>query len=257
MASNLPGMTEVAAMPHAGAGVDMPQPSSLKVVQDTLSLRDRTTAVLRDAILTMRFKPGQRIVERQLCVETGVSRTCIRESMRQLEAEGLVRREHNKGIFVSSITPMEAAEIYEVRKILEPRMMEKMSGYIDPHFVQAMKTALRRAESRIMEPMNYVEAIGDLIKVLWSGYNNDTAKSLLTSIFDRISYIRIILSFSTSVEQKVETIRILENVIDAIDRRDISAAQEQYIHYLARAQDTVIQIIETNTVADTIWPAVG
>ena len=158
----------------------MPQPSSLKVVQDTLSLRDRTTAVLRNAILTMQFKPGQRIIERQLCVETGVSRTCIRESMRHLEAEGLVRREHNRGIFVSSITPTEAAEIYEVRKILEPKMMEKMIGNIDPRFVQTMKAELRRAESCITLPMEYVAAIGDVIKILWSGYNNDTAKNLLS-----------------------------------------------------------------------------
>jgi GntR family transcriptional regulator, trigonelline degradation regulator len=235
----------------------MPQPSSLKVVQDTLSLRDRTTAVLRNAILTMRFKPGQRIVERQLCIETGVSRTCIRESMRHLEAEGLVRREHNKGIFVSSITPTEAAEIYEVRKILEPKMMEKMIGNIDPQFGQTMKTALRRAESCITMPMEYVAAIGDVIKILWSGYNNDTAKNLLSSIFDRISYIRIILSFSTTAEQKIDTIKILEGVIDAIDRRDTVAAQERYIHYLSRAEYTVIQIIESNTEADTLWPAVG
>lgn len=235
----------------------MPQTSSLKVVQDTLSLRDRTTAVLRNAILTMRFKPGQRIVERQLCIETGVSRTCIRESMRHLEAEGLVRREHNKGIFVSSITPTEAAEIYEVRKILEPKMMEKMIDNIDPQFGQIMKTALRRAESRITMPMEYVAAIGDVIKILWSGYNNDTAKNLLSSIFDRISYIRIILSFSTTTEQKIETIKILEGVIDAICCRDTVAAQERYIRYLSRAEYTVIQIIESNTEADTLSHAVG
>jgi len=235
----------------------MPQPSSLKVVQDTLSLRDRTTAVLRNAILTMRFKPGQRIVERQLCVETGVSRTCIRESMRHLEAEGLVRREHNKGIFVSSITPAEAAEIYEVRMILEPKMMEKMIGNIDPRFVQTMRTALRQAESRITAPMEYVAAIGDVIRILWSGYDNDTAKKLLSSIFDRISYIRVILSLSTTAEQKIETIKILEAVTDAISLRDTTSAQERYIHYLSRARDTVIQIIESNTEANSPWPAVG
>ncbi len=231
--------------------------SSLKVVQDTLSLRDRTTVVLRNAILTMRFKPGQRIVERQLCVETGVSRTCIRESMRHLEAEGLVRREHNRGIFVSSITPREAAEIYEVRKILETQMMKKMVGNIDPQFIQTMRIALRRAESCMLLPMEYVAAVGDLIKILWSSYDNDTANSLLSSLFDRISYIRIVLSFSTTVEQKIETIKILESVIDAISCGDTVAAQKRYIYYLSRAQRTVIDIIESNTEASIPLSAVG
>lgn len=235
----------------------MPQSSSLKVIQDTLSLRERTTAVLRNAILTMQFKPGQRLVERQLCIETGVSRTCIRESMRHLEAEGLVRREHNKGIFVSSITPTEAAEIYEVRKILEIKMMEKMIAHIDSKFVNTMEAALRRAEACTEKPMEYVSAIGDVIKILWSGYNNNTAQNLLSSIFDRISYIRIILSFSTIAEQKIETIKILESVIEAIRRRDVAAAQERYIHYLTRAQNTVIHIIESNTESDAPWSAAG
>ena len=65
------------------------------------------------------------------------------------------------------------------------------------------------------------------------------------------------LSFSTSAEQKIETIQILEGVIDAISRRDGPAAQEQYIHYLSRAQNTVIEIIESNTEVDTGWPAVS
>lgn len=136
---------------------------SLRVVQDKVSLRERTTAVLRSAILTMRFKPGERLVERQLCLETGVSRTCIRESMRHLEAEGLVRREHNKGVFVSSITVTEASEIYEVRRILEAKMLEKMIRRLDSDIVGRLEAALRRAEGCIGSPIEYVSAIGDLI----------------------------------------------------------------------------------------------
>ena len=75
----------------------------IQIDRHTPSLRERTTAALREAILQLHFKPGQRLVERQLCAETGVSRTCIRESLRQLEAEGLVDRAQNKGMFVAPI----------------------------------------------------------------------------------------------------------------------------------------------------------
>lgn len=221
------------------------QPSgSLKVVQERLSLRERTTAVLRNAILTMRFKPGERLVERQLCVETGVSRTCVRESMRHLEAEGLVRREHNKGIFVASITTAEAAEIYEVRRILETKMLEKMIVGVDLKVVADIAAALRKAEAVMDQPTNYVSAIGELIASLWSGYGNGVAQQLLRSMFDRISYIRVVLGFSTTPEQKSETIRILTGVLEAIERRDVAAAQERYAHYLSRAEATAVGIIE-------------
>lgn len=219
---------------------------SLRVIQEKVSLRERTTAVLRNAILTMRFKPGERLVERQLCLETGVSRTCIRESMRHLEAEGLVRREHNKGVVVSSITATEATEIYEVRRILEAKMLEKMIRQLDADIVARLEAALQRAEECVGLPIEYVSAIGDLIEVLWSGYNNDTARILLRSIFDRISYIRIILSVSTGVDEKRTTVAILHGVLDAIKQGDIIAAQERYEHYLTRAHDTVVKIIASN-----------
>jgi len=220
---------------------------SLRIVQDTTSLRERTTAVLRNAILTMRFEPGERLVERQLCLEVGVSRTCIRESMRHLEAEGLVRREHNKGVVVSSITATEATEIYEVRKILEAKMIEKMIRRLDPVVVTTLETALRRAEDCIERPMDYVAAVGDLIEALWSGYHNNTARHLLRSIFDRISYIRIILSVSTDVTEKRTTIAILDGVIQAIKACDVANAQQRYDHYLSRAHDTVVRIIDSNS----------
>lgn len=219
---------------------------SLRVIQDKVSLRERTTAVLRNAILTMRFKPGERLVERQLCLETGVSRTCIRESMRHLEAEGLVRREHNKGVVVSSITTTEATEIYEVRRILEAKMLEKMIRQLDADIVARLEAALQRAEECVGLPIEYVSAIGELIEALWSGYNNDTARNLLRSIFDRISYIRIILSVSTGIDEKRTTVAILHGVIDAIKQGDIIAAQERYEHYLTRAHDTVVKIIASN-----------
>lgn len=59
---------------------------SLKVVQDAPTLRELTTAKLRQAILELRFRPGQHLVERDLCERTGVSRSCIREALRHLEA---------------------------------------------------------------------------------------------------------------------------------------------------------------------------
>ena len=93
--------------------------NSLKVVRNTPNLRELTTEALRNAILSMHFKPKQRLVERTLCEQTGVSRTCVREALQHLESEGLVNRVANKGLFVASVTADEARQIYEVRASLE------------------------------------------------------------------------------------------------------------------------------------------
>ena len=64
----------------------------LRIARDLPTLRDLTTDKLREAIMAQRFKPGQHLVERDLCEQTGVSRSSVREALRHLEAEGLVER---------------------------------------------------------------------------------------------------------------------------------------------------------------------
>src|SRR6266850_2131642 len=59
-------------------------------IEDVPTVRSRVAQKLREAIMSGTLKPGQRLVERELCEMTGVSRPSIREALRLLEADGLV-----------------------------------------------------------------------------------------------------------------------------------------------------------------------
>lgn len=61
-----------------------------KIEHPPATLRDMVQQRMREAIIEGHFKPGERLVERPLCKQLGVSRTVIRETIRFLEAEGLV-----------------------------------------------------------------------------------------------------------------------------------------------------------------------
>ena len=65
-------------------------------------LREQVIAALRQAILDFQLKPGQRLVERELIEQLGVSRTTIREALRELTAEGLITVIPQKGAIVSA-----------------------------------------------------------------------------------------------------------------------------------------------------------
>uniref|UniRef100_UPI0035161B75 GntR family transcriptional regulator n=1 Tax=Cognatishimia sp. TaxID=2211648 RepID=UPI0035161B75 len=71
------------------------------------------------------FQPGQRLVERPLCDQLGVSRTVIRETMRYLEAEGLVDILPGRGPIVAKISREDARQIYDIRRMLETSAAEK------------------------------------------------------------------------------------------------------------------------------------
>jgi DNA-binding GntR family transcriptional regulator len=76
-------------------------------------------ARLRDDILEGAFPPGERLIELQLTERYGVGRAAIRAALVELDAEGLVQREANRGATVRRITVAEAVEITEARAALE------------------------------------------------------------------------------------------------------------------------------------------
>ena len=92
---------------------------TLRVERKPAPIRTQVLDNLRKAILTRQLAPGQRLIERELVEMTGVSRTSVREALRELAAEGLVSTAPNKGTAVATLTSEQARQIYEVRAVLE------------------------------------------------------------------------------------------------------------------------------------------
>src|SRR5699024_9343417 len=94
-------------------------------IGDREMLHNKVCSVLRKAILKGEFKAGERLVQTELAERIGVSRMPIREALRTLEIEGLVKLEPHKGAVVREISKEDITEIYELRSILEPLALRK------------------------------------------------------------------------------------------------------------------------------------
>jgi DNA-binding GntR family transcriptional regulator len=84
-----------------------------------VTLREHATSLLREALMSGRLVPGDRVNEVELAAAIGVSRGTLREAIRGLEQEGLVVSVPRRGVFVRKLGPEEAQEISEVRMSLE------------------------------------------------------------------------------------------------------------------------------------------
>lgn len=82
-------------------------------------LREQVLAALQEKILHGKIKPGERLVERSLAEELGVSRTPVRESFPVLEQQGLVRNSPGLGVVVRQINVREIRDSLEVRDVLD------------------------------------------------------------------------------------------------------------------------------------------
>lgn len=83
------------------------------------TLRHRVEDALRDAITSGIYRPGKRLIERELCEDLGVSRASVREALRRLEAEKLVNIVPHRGPVVATISLEDARQLYELRTLLE------------------------------------------------------------------------------------------------------------------------------------------
>ena len=84
-----------------------------------IAASDEIAELLRDAIISGELKPRERLIEMDLSARYNVSRTPIREAIRNLEAAGLVKLIPYKGAIVADVDVAEIQSIYEVRATLE------------------------------------------------------------------------------------------------------------------------------------------
>lgn len=87
--------------------------------EDNYSLSSRVFRTIRENILAGKYEPEEELKEKTIGEELGVSRTPVREALRQLELEGLVTIIPNKGAYVVGISQKDIRDIYEIRSRLE------------------------------------------------------------------------------------------------------------------------------------------
>lgn len=117
-----------------------------KEVSDKYSLRGRVFNKIRDDILSGVYKEHEELKEIRIGKELGVSRTPVREALRQLELEGLVQIIPNRGAFVTGIQEKDVYDIYMIRARLEGLCARWATEKITPEQLEAMEENIYLAE---------------------------------------------------------------------------------------------------------------
>lgn len=110
------------------------------------TVEEYTVEALREAITRGQFRPGQRLNQTELANWLGVSRMPIREALRQLETEGLVTFHPRRGAVVKSISSRAAAEIYEIRALLESHAMRLSIPRLTKQHLQRLEEMFNQME---------------------------------------------------------------------------------------------------------------
>lgn len=226
----------------------MPPLPSLEVRRFAAPLRQQVLDGLRQAVIDGRLTPGARLIERELTEMMGVSRTVVREALRQLESEGLIAIIPNKGPVVRALSPTEAKDLYSIRAVLE--------GHAARLFVENATDAQLKQLAQALDGVAAAYDRGDAQQVLatknqfyealFAGAGSETLSSMLGTLHARIWRWRALgLSHPQRSDQSSkQSVKNLRALLSAIRKRDADAAENLTRTEAQRAAAEVMRLIE-------------
>jgi DNA-binding GntR family transcriptional regulator len=201
-------------------------------------LRQSVTESIRYAIAIGRFKAGERLPERKLCEMTGVSRTLVREALRQLESERLIEVVPHRGPVVARLTIEQAEGIYQVRTELEGLAFQLFAERATTDQREALRAAFKKLKKafKSTDPMARLLAKNDFYDCLVQGTGNEALGDSLRMLNARVMLLRV-----TSMrlpDRVAASLLELADLLDVLDTQDGKAARklaERHVRNAARA----------------------
>ncbi|MDO8878214.1 MAG: GntR family transcriptional regulator [Pseudolabrys sp.] len=216
---------------------------NFRVEKIAAPLRQSVTESIRYAIALGHFNGGDRLPERSLCEMTGVSRTLVREALRQLESEGLIEVVPNRGPVVARLTAEQAEGVYQVRSELEGLACQLFAERASEEQRAALNDAFKKLKKSLKDtdPLARLRAKNHFYDCLMEGSGNQALGDSL-----RLLNARVMLLRATSLRAPGRTTASLTELaamMEALDARNGKRARELAEHHVRNAAKAAIALM--------------
>ncbi|HEX7134511.1 MAG TPA: GntR family transcriptional regulator [Iamia sp.] len=215
------------------------------------SVVDHVVDELRRAIYAQRLKPGERLVERQLAADLGVSHIPVREALARLTEEGLLERLPRKGCRVTTITVEDLDEFASIRILLEQFVAVRVQERLTPESEAELR--------QIVEAMIVAAAADDVEEVirldeqfhrrLWALADHKLLSDLSGQLRSRINAFLYAATLSLSGSELKQHAESHVRLLDAIASRKIRVARAATSEHITTAMDRIRGTIEGASVS--------
>jgi len=192
------------------------------------SLRGRVFQQIKEDILNGVYKENDELRENTIAKTLGVSRTPVREALRQLELEGLVKIIPNRGAFVTGITKEDVKDIYAVRSLLEGLCARWATEHITEKEIDELEEIILLSEfhlkkSKSEKSQQVTELDGKFHGILYQASNSRILKHVLS---DFHKYVRLARKASVTDPSRAEkSIEEHKRILEAIRSKDADRAE--------------------------------
>jgi len=205
------------------------------------SLRGRVFAQLENDILNGKYQPGDSLIETKLSDELGVSRTPVREAIRQLELEGLVQSIPNKGAIVKGVSAQDIEDMYTIRMMIEGLAARWAAEKITPEELGELKEAIEFEEFYTLK--NDVDHLlkfdSKFHEIIFRASKSKPLMHMLSTFHHYLQRAR-----SASLETPGRAQKVLEEhkaIFQAIMERDAEKAEKLTTEHIKNASSNLLR----------------
>ncbi|MCI1034826.1 GntR family transcriptional regulator [Raoultella terrigena] len=205
--------------------------------------KDFAYSYIKKNILADIFRQGQPLIELELSRELDISRAPVREALRALEAEGLVKSYPGRGTIVAEISPSDIEEIFELRVMLETGALEKSLKHITDTELNEVENIFRIAfHSSSLDKLH--EADRKLHQLITSKCGNRRLIEYITILNTQIERVRKI-----SIQDPNRMLISYEEHLDIISKiksRDYESCKKALVSHLRSVSNSAIEYAKIN-----------
>jgi len=198
----------------------------LPKVAEPVSLKDKAYNAIKSAILSLKLKPGDPLVESDLAQQLGISKTPVRDALLELEREGFVTKILFKGTYVSEVTLKDVGEVFQVRAVLEGLAARLVAPLLSAEELEEAEKIITAAEAALAE--------GDIAlcsehgkrfhRLIISKADNQRLQTIILNLDDHLQRFRLL---SDQINGRLnKSLKEHRRILQALRRRDPIAAEE-------------------------------
>lgn len=212
------------------------------------ALHEQTYQALRANILSGELIAGARLIETHLAKQLNVSRTPVREALRQLQREGLVTADPSGGMRVITVAITDAVHLYNCRIALEKAAIQEACDQASDEALQQLEFGITQAERAVQRqpsPLNTFEMLNldyQFHRNIAEISGNFWLTDLLDQVFDKMMLLRVQTTLSDPKVLDICTEH--RKIYTAIQSRSLTEAVEAIEAHLQASKQRVVMALE-------------
>ncbi|MBM4433569.1 MAG: GntR family transcriptional regulator [Chloroflexi bacterium] len=200
------------------------------------SVEEAVTASLRQSILRGELRPGERLQQERLAERLGVSRIPLRDALRRLESEGLVRIDARKGAQVAELTAGDVREIYEFRILLEEHLTRLAIRDLDEAGARKLIEMSERVDRLVRRPVEAGEARRAFYSELYRHAHRERMRRIVLRLHDDVHRYHVPKNTDASRHDHDE-------LRECIRTRNADRGARAIREHLRRACDELVEVL--------------